>query len=275
MAMYGVLLHPKFKRFIALLQPALEPSTLPVSLEVVCLGLLEKMWQVCWAIADPKIGDATDLAEACQWAGAPEDLAKALVECGRGGQGAGFVFVSNEDGLYYAHDLEANAPRGPKARIQRTREERERAEQDKEKPGSGSATPRTGSSRPGHIQTNSTVQTDKTDSREARPPSSSGAKKVLFGSYRYERGGKEYTLRVSVLDHNWSSLQFPNLTQEQMVAEYHKMVPWLLRNPSRRPKADWQKFYKNWFSGMRPGPSAGANALPTERSSYKQEGGST
>jgi hypothetical protein len=78
-------------------------------------------------MADDHIGDSEDLERACEWQGPRGELTKALLSCGRGGRGAGFVEL-REHGQIYVHDLDDHAPQNVKARLQRAREERKKKE---------------------------------------------------------------------------------------------------------------------------------------------------
>lgn len=87
--------HPKTKRAAVLLDIPVYAVT----------GLLHHLWW--WVLDHAEDGDLTrfdavDLAAAVGWDGNPEELFKALTECGPGGT-AGFIDV-NEDGTVSVHD---------------------------------------------------------------------------------------------------------------------------------------------------------------------------
>lgn len=92
--------HWKFKRLAR-----------AVGSRVVAWGLLEATWSTAYAVADPYIGNADDIADACEWPrvarllGQPEDsaaLVDLLTACG--------FLDQPEPGRYLVHDLWDHAP---------------------------------------------------------------------------------------------------------------------------------------------------------------------
>jgi hypothetical protein len=100
MARPGLLVHPKFRRLVHILQ-------LPVP---YCLGLLECLWATAYENGDERIGDAVDVELAAQWPGKKGALAAALLDC---------RLIDDVGGHLHVHDLFDHAPHYVQARAER------------------------------------------------------------------------------------------------------------------------------------------------------------
>jgi hypothetical protein len=79
------------------------------------LGILEALWQHCWACTSDAVGTAADLAWIVDWSGDADQLAGALAACG---------FVDPDParpGEFRAHDLWRHAPGYARRRLARER----------------------------------------------------------------------------------------------------------------------------------------------------------
>ncbi len=94
MARAGLFDHRKFKRMVYMLA---EPVP-------HCVGYLECLWTVGYQQRDDYIGDALDVALACQYPGEPEKIVAALHQ-----GGAGFIDKIDE-AAFRIHDLFDHAP---------------------------------------------------------------------------------------------------------------------------------------------------------------------
>jgi|SRR6185312_659232 len=103
--------HPKFAKLSARLKG-----------RALARGVLELIWETCYASGEPVVGDAEALEVIADWRGEPGELAAALKQ-------AGFVDVqtdANGGHVYRVHDLEDHAPDYVLKRWQREAQRKEK-----------------------------------------------------------------------------------------------------------------------------------------------------
>jgi hypothetical protein len=109
MARPGLSKHPKFRRLVKMLNAPMPHVR----------GYLELLWEVAYENGNPVIGDATDVALACEYPGKPDDILQALLSCGGEGH-SGFIDpVEDSPGRYEIHNLFDHAPDYVKGRMER------------------------------------------------------------------------------------------------------------------------------------------------------------
>ncbi len=105
--------HPKFAKLATYLKG-----------RALARGVLELLWESCYASGDPCVGDAVSVEGIADWRGKRGDLASALVD-------AGFLDQTMTDGgraSYLVHDLEDHAPDYVLARWAREAKRREKGQ---------------------------------------------------------------------------------------------------------------------------------------------------
>jgi hypothetical protein len=109
MARPGLDRHPKFRRLCVLLKVPRSHTR----------GYLELLWDTAYENGEPLIGDATDVALACDFPGDAAELVQALLACG-GDSRTGFIEESPScPGTYQVHDLYDHAPEYVRKRFDR------------------------------------------------------------------------------------------------------------------------------------------------------------
>jgi hypothetical protein len=114
MARPGLFNHPKFVRFVRLLEP--HVAGMPVDAATVASGILEVgLWNSAYDSGDPYLGTAANVEACCRWKGEPGALTRMLLSVG--GARAGFierytgpVITDTQEPCYQIHDLLENAP---------------------------------------------------------------------------------------------------------------------------------------------------------------------
>lgn len=84
--------HPKFLKLAARLKS-----------RALARGVLEIIWESCYASGDAKLGDTEAVEATADWRGKAGILVAALTECG-------FIDKRGVDGAFEVHDLEHHAP---------------------------------------------------------------------------------------------------------------------------------------------------------------------
>lgn len=230
----------RHRKFLKLIKRLNEPAP-------HVLGYLEFLWNAGYQDGNPKIGDSEDVALAAEYHGDHQAFTNALCECG---------FIDEyETGLYQIHDLEENAPKYVRDRLEKRRQRDEQRRDMSPNVSDNLRQPPTcfEKSTPNRPDQTSTEQEEEEKQKliasvspETPQSASSGEHESdpVILTFPTDGKTKAWNLHADKLS-EWSEL-YPAL---DVLAECRKALQWLKDNPSRRKTANGMaRFIGNWLS---------------------------